>query len=208
MNKTITSILIIIGIFLIAFVIYKKGSTCHKPPGHCSENTNTKRELHLAEDKEEANKLLNSYLSLNIDDTLSYQPLFISMKRGKSFTLFARVSSTIGKGKDKRVNGLKFALGNGDGSHSTIASVGQPIRKNDTIDLPLVFSHHQCDAPYIPKVIDYTIDDAANYIKQGDLILHPKTSQLRISSFGKYEVKLYQVGDHVCGTRAHQPSMK
>lgn len=208
MNKTITSILIVIGIFLIAFVIYKKGSTCHKPPGHCAENTNTKRELHLAEDQKEVTKFLNSYLSLNIDDTLNYQPLFINMEKGKSFTLFARVSSTIGKGKDKRVNGLKFALGNGDGSYSTIDSVGQPIRNGNTIDLPLVFSHHQCDAPYIPKIIDYTIDDENSYIKQNDIIIHLDANQPSFQLLKEKESKCYQVGDHVCGTRAHQPSMK
>lgn len=208
MNKTITSILIIIGIFLIAFVIYKKGSTCHKPPSHCAENTNTKRELHLAEDKKEANKLVNSYLSLNIDDTLSYQPLFISMKKGKSFTLFARVSSTIGKGKNKRVNGLKFALENGNGSYSTIESVEQPIRDGNTINLPLVFRHHQCDVPYIPKVIDYTIDDEDSFIKQNDIIIHLDANQPSIRSLIRAASKCYQVGDHVCGTRAHQPSME
>jgi hypothetical protein len=202
MKNTVISALIAIGIFLIAYAIHSKKIECAEyPPICCSKD----RALHLEEDKAEVDLFLASTLSFNIDDTLSYQPLFINMEKGKSFTLFARVSGTIGTGKRKRVNKLKFALGNGDGSYSTISSVEQPIRIDaNTINLPFLFTHHQCGTPYIPKVVDYTITEAKNFIKHGDLILDPSHFDER----GHLNFKSYQVGDHVCGARAHQPSAR
>ena len=201
--KTITSVFIVIGIFLIAYVIYNKKQE-HPETFCCTLNDSSKREFNLEEDAKEIELFEKSSFSLDIDDTLSYQPYYINVEKKKSFTLFARVSETIGEGRNKKVKSLQFALLNSKCSYSTIHSIAQPTDNNGNPSIAIEFKHGKQDTPFIPKIYEYTIDKEENYIKRGDLIEHPHSQNSLPIRNGIQAVPLtFTVGGHVCTVRAN-----